>query len=180
MLSCLQVEFEDELVAFHCLTADCKVIHEFIGGYIFLSMRSGDKNQALNEEQFHKLTGGWLWCFEVSGVIPLHESAPRSSTTDHEPVSSDICLVVFLLSVQKTLIGHLLWRQVYAKWCALKMMYERGKSEAVWLCRSVWTDFTPGICKTLSIVPLWNGARWLMEHFAACASNHFSCHLRKI
>jgi len=54
------VEFEDEPVAFQCLTADSKVIHEFIGGYIFLSMRSGDKNQALNEEQFHKLTGGWL------------------------------------------------------------------------------------------------------------------------
>lgn len=54
------VEFEDEKIAFHCLTADCKVIHEFIGGYIFLSMRSGDKNQALNEEQFQKLTGGWL------------------------------------------------------------------------------------------------------------------------
>ena len=32
-----------------CLSADCKVIHEFIGGYIFLSMRSKDSNQQLNQ-----------------------------------------------------------------------------------------------------------------------------------
>ncbi|KAK2190857.1 hypothetical protein NP493_66g04013 [Ridgeia piscesae] len=55
----VQVCFEDK-VAFHCLTADCKVVHEFIGGYIFLSMRAGDKSQTLNEEMFHKLTGGWI------------------------------------------------------------------------------------------------------------------------
>ena len=54
------VKFEgDEDIAFQCLTADCKVVHEYIGGYIFLSMRSGDRNQSLNEELFHKLTGGW-------------------------------------------------------------------------------------------------------------------------
>lgn len=56
----VQVAFEEEDLAFQCLTADCKVVHEYIGGYIFLSMRSGDKNQSLNEELFHKLTGGWL------------------------------------------------------------------------------------------------------------------------
>jgi len=55
----VQVAFEEEDLAFQCLTADCKVVHEYIGGYIFLSMRSGDKNQSLNEEMFHKLTGGW-------------------------------------------------------------------------------------------------------------------------
>jgi len=55
----VQVQFEQENIAFQCLTADCKVVHEFIGGYIFLSMRSGDKSQALNQELFHKLTGGW-------------------------------------------------------------------------------------------------------------------------
>ena len=43
-----------------CLSADCKVIHEFIGGYIFLSMRSKESNQQLNQELFHKLTGGWV------------------------------------------------------------------------------------------------------------------------
>jgi kindlin 2 len=46
-------------VIFQCLSADCKVVHEFIGGYIFLSMRSKDANQTLDEELFHKLTGGW-------------------------------------------------------------------------------------------------------------------------
>ncbi|KAK2159403.1 hypothetical protein LSH36_154g13036 [Paralvinella palmiformis] len=55
----VRVTFELENIDFQCVTADCKVVHEFIGGYIFLSMRSGDKNQALNEELFHKLTGGW-------------------------------------------------------------------------------------------------------------------------
>lgn len=54
------VQFEEEDVAFACLSADCKVVHEFIGGYIFLSMRSKDQNQTLNEELFHKLTGGWI------------------------------------------------------------------------------------------------------------------------
>jgi len=53
------VSLEDEELVFECLTADCKVVHEFIGGYIFLSMRSGDRSQTLNEELFHKLTGGW-------------------------------------------------------------------------------------------------------------------------
>ncbi|XP_050404891.1 fermitin family homolog 2 [Patella vulgata] len=53
------LEFEEERVTFACLGAPCKVVHEFIGGYIFLSMRSQDKNQSLNEEMFHKLTGGW-------------------------------------------------------------------------------------------------------------------------
>lgn len=54
------VQFEEENVQFSCLSADCKVVHEFIGGYIFLSMRSKDQNQTLNEDLFHKLTGGWV------------------------------------------------------------------------------------------------------------------------
>lgn len=53
------VQFEEEDVRFSCPSADCKVVHEFIGGYIFLSMRSKEANQSLNEELFHKLTGGW-------------------------------------------------------------------------------------------------------------------------
>ena len=48
-------------VIFQCLSADCKVVHEFIGGYIFLSMRSKDANQTLDVDLFHKLTGGWQW-----------------------------------------------------------------------------------------------------------------------
>lgn len=46
-------------IIFQCVSADCKVVHEFIGGYIFMSMRSKESNQALNTELFHKLTAGW-------------------------------------------------------------------------------------------------------------------------
>ncbi|XP_076312796.1 unc-112-related protein-like [Tachypleus tridentatus] len=56
----MMVQFEEEEIVFSCLSAHCKVVHEFIGGYIFLSMRSKDQNQMLNEDLFHKLTGGWL------------------------------------------------------------------------------------------------------------------------
>ncbi|XP_014237313.1 unc-112-related protein-like isoform X1 [Trichogramma pretiosum] len=55
----MMVQFEEENIIFECQSADCKVLHEFIGGYIFLSMRSKEVNQTLNEELFHKLTGGW-------------------------------------------------------------------------------------------------------------------------
>jgi len=57
----MMIQFEDDKnVIFQCLSADCKVIHEFIGGYIFLSMRNKETNQQLNQELFHKLTGGWV------------------------------------------------------------------------------------------------------------------------
>ncbi|XP_066255460.1 unc-112-related protein-like [Euwallacea similis] len=55
----MMVQFEEGNIVFSCLSADCKVVHEFIGGYIFLSTRSKDASQTLNEELFHKLTGGW-------------------------------------------------------------------------------------------------------------------------
>ncbi|CAH1126483.1 unnamed protein product [Ceutorhynchus assimilis] len=55
----MMVQFEEGNIVFSCQSADCKVIHEFIGGYIFLSTRSKDASQTLNEELFHKLTGGW-------------------------------------------------------------------------------------------------------------------------
>ncbi|KAH8302955.1 hypothetical protein KR044_012451 [Drosophila immigrans] len=58
-IKCMMIQFHDENVVFSCLSADCKVVHEFIGGYIFMSMRSKENNQTLNEEMFHKLTGGW-------------------------------------------------------------------------------------------------------------------------
>ncbi|EDV97783.1 unc-112-related protein [Drosophila grimshawi] len=58
-IKCMMIQFNDENVVFSCHSADCKVVHEFIGGYIFMSMRSKDINQTLNEELFHKLTGGW-------------------------------------------------------------------------------------------------------------------------
>ncbi|XP_013115842.1 unc-112-related protein [Stomoxys calcitrans] len=59
-IKCMMIQFHDENVVFSVLSADCKVVHEFIGGYIFMSMRSKENNQTLNEEMFHKLTGGWV------------------------------------------------------------------------------------------------------------------------
>jgi len=58
-IKCMMVQFQEESIVFSCLSADCKIIHEFVGGYIFMSMRSKDNNQVLNEELFHKLTSGW-------------------------------------------------------------------------------------------------------------------------
>ncbi|KAG8583950.1 hypothetical protein GDO81_008604 [Engystomops pustulosus] len=53
------MEFDPNIaIAFTCQSASCKVIHEYIGGYIFLSTRSKDQNETLDEELFHKLTGG--------------------------------------------------------------------------------------------------------------------------
>lgn len=54
----MSINFNNETIEFECLSADCKVIHEFIGGYIYMSMRSKD-NYQFDEEQFFKLTGGW-------------------------------------------------------------------------------------------------------------------------
>uniref|UniRef100_A0AAQ4PTU8 FERM domain containing kindlin 3b n=1 Tax=Gasterosteus aculeatus aculeatus TaxID=481459 RepID=A0AAQ4PTU8_GASAC len=55
----MAIEFEGNInIAFGCVTADCKIVHEFIGGYIFMSTRSRAKSDTLNEELFHKLTGG--------------------------------------------------------------------------------------------------------------------------
>ncbi|ESN95786.1 hypothetical protein HELRODRAFT_157627 [Helobdella robusta] len=55
----VQVCFEEEDLIFQCLTADCKVVHEFIGGYIFLCMRSMENSHNLDQDMFHKLTSGW-------------------------------------------------------------------------------------------------------------------------
>lgn len=53
------IEFDQNVsIAFSCLSADCKVVHEYIGGYIFLSTRSKGQNETLDEDLFHKLTGG--------------------------------------------------------------------------------------------------------------------------
>lgn len=55
------VEFADEVrLSFICTEVDCKVVHEFIGGYIFLSTRAKDQNESLDEEMFYKLTSGWV------------------------------------------------------------------------------------------------------------------------
>uniref|UniRef100_A0A8C5MU55 FERM domain containing kindlin 1 n=1 Tax=Leptobrachium leishanense TaxID=445787 RepID=A0A8C5MU55_9ANUR len=53
------VDFDPKItIVFKCLSANCKIVHEYIGGYIFLSTRSKDQNETLDEDLFHKLTGG--------------------------------------------------------------------------------------------------------------------------
>ena len=52
----LRVDHEDEKLLFQCLSADLKVVHEFIGGNIWLSLRN-DKDP-LDVAMFVKLTGG--------------------------------------------------------------------------------------------------------------------------
>uniref|UniRef100_A0A4W4FLH8 PH domain-containing protein n=1 Tax=Electrophorus electricus TaxID=8005 RepID=A0A4W4FLH8_ELEEL len=53
------IEFDQNVwVAFTCQSCDCRVVHEYIGGYIFLSTRAKDQNETLDEELFRKLTGG--------------------------------------------------------------------------------------------------------------------------
>ncbi|XP_041069739.1 fermitin family homolog 2 isoform X4 [Carcharodon carcharias] len=55
------VEFADDVrLSFICGDIDCKVVHEFIGGYIFLSTRAKDQNESLDEDMFFKLTSGWM------------------------------------------------------------------------------------------------------------------------
>jgi kindlin 2 len=55
-----EISFDDEELVFMCLNCDAKILHEFIGGYIYLSLRPKlDNNNLasnLNEEMFFKLT----------------------------------------------------------------------------------------------------------------------------
>jgi len=52
------ISCEGDDVAFSLTTGDVRLVHEFVGGYIFLSMRK-DVNAPLDNEMFYKLTGGW-------------------------------------------------------------------------------------------------------------------------
>ena len=52
----LRIDHEDEKLLFQCLSADLKVVHEFIGGNIWLSLRT--ENEPLDIAMFVKLTGG--------------------------------------------------------------------------------------------------------------------------
>lgn len=61
----MRINFHDESIEFECLSADCKVIHEFIGGYIYMSMREKGKYDQFDEEQFLRLAGGWNDDFET-------------------------------------------------------------------------------------------------------------------
>uniref|UniRef100_A0AAY5EUU3 PH domain-containing protein n=1 Tax=Electrophorus electricus TaxID=8005 RepID=A0AAY5EUU3_ELEEL len=53
------IEFDGNInIAFSCVTADCKIVHEYIGGYIFMLTRVRNPSNTVNEELFLKLTGG--------------------------------------------------------------------------------------------------------------------------
>lgn len=52
----LRIDHEEEKLLFQCLSADLKIVHEFIGGNIWLSLRN-DKDP-LDIAMFVKLTGG--------------------------------------------------------------------------------------------------------------------------
>ncbi|KAM6970722.1 fermitin family homolog 3-like [Aplochiton taeniatus] len=53
------IEFNGNVnIAFNCVTATCKIVHEYIGGYIFMSTRSREQSDTLNQELFYKLTDG--------------------------------------------------------------------------------------------------------------------------
>lgn len=52
----LRIDHEDEKLLFQCLSADLKIVHEFIGGNIWLSLRS--EKDPLDIAMFVKLTGG--------------------------------------------------------------------------------------------------------------------------
>jgi hypothetical protein len=54
----MKIEHEDGNFSFSCSSADLKIVHEYIGGYIFLSMRQ-EQDEDLDTEMFLKLTGGW-------------------------------------------------------------------------------------------------------------------------
>ena len=91
-------------VIFQCLSADCKVVHEFIGGYIFLSMRSKDANQTLNVDLFHKLTGGWQWMNESEKIgiirIKMDQNGSEWIGVDQNGSHQAQCAISFLSRFQ--------------------------------------------------------------------------------
>uniref|UniRef100_A0A674D2N1 FERM domain containing kindlin 3 n=1 Tax=Salmo trutta TaxID=8032 RepID=A0A674D2N1_SALTR len=55
----MAIEFNGNVnIAFSCVTATCKIVHEYIGGYIFMATRTKEQAEVLNQELFFKLTGG--------------------------------------------------------------------------------------------------------------------------
>lgn len=53
------IEFDEHInVAFSCVSASCRIVHEYIGGYIFLSTRERSHGEELDEDLFLQLTGG--------------------------------------------------------------------------------------------------------------------------
>ncbi|UYV62427.1 FERMT2 [Cordylochernes scorpioides] len=62
----IKLQLEEEEVIFKCLSAGCKVIHEFLSGYICLSMR--------NKEQGHIIEKSFL---KLAEEVPNHEGMAK-------------------------------------------------------------------------------------------------------
>lgn len=52
----MKIDHEQDKILFTCMSADLKVVHEFIGGNIWLSLRKPGED--LDVGMFVKLTGG--------------------------------------------------------------------------------------------------------------------------
>jgi len=55
----IELAEDDKTIKFSCSKFSPKLVHELIGGYIFLSMRTKDADETLDDEKFFRLTGGW-------------------------------------------------------------------------------------------------------------------------
>ena len=51
-----EVIFDEDLLVFTCVNCNARILHEFIGAYIYLSMRSHDKSATLDDDMFFQLT----------------------------------------------------------------------------------------------------------------------------
>ena len=95
-------------VIFKTLSAECKVVHEFIGGYIFLSMRTKDGNQQLDQELFHKLCicKYYLLCLHCKFLqvgITYHGETNYSPDWESQKVFWAICII--LVNLVKIIIS---------------------------------------------------------------------------
>lgn len=77
------IEFDGNVnIAFSCVTADCKIVHEYIGGYIFMSTRGREQSDTLNEELFHKLTGGHEALWGERKVLDCQNMKTKKKTSE--------------------------------------------------------------------------------------------------
>lgn len=116
------IEFDGNVnIAFSCVTADCKIVHEYIGGYIFMSTRSREQSNVLNEELFHKLTGG-------------HEALWEKKTSVHLWTEENkICQEMFIHEIESIHIQIWPFRSTYP-WKTLLCLDRFVRPEAFHFC----------------------------------------------
>jgi kindlin 2 len=55
-----EIIFDEDTLTFVCIGFDAKILHEFIGGYIYVSLRSENcntsSNSSFNDDMFFRLT----------------------------------------------------------------------------------------------------------------------------